>query len=477
MRAISLLFHDIFGGDPDESGFVSTAANRYKLTVADFDAQLDGVAAARTDPPILASALEHRDDCNVSTGTPPFAITVDDGGESYYTTLAGRLERRGWRGHCFVSTDFIGERGFLSRNQIRELAERGHVIGSHSASHPARFNTLPFHRIATEWARSRAALEDIIGQRVDVASVPGGYYSPVVARAAFEAGIRVVFTSEPITRIGESSGCVLAGRFTIRRGDANTSRAAGVGPARRTYTRVASWNAKVLVRPLLGRSYTSIANCCWPRDRWQTVLKGHSHEFHRQARRFPSSSPSSCWVPDQGGLPGTGGSGGERSTSASCPSAAQPRGAAAGNARPGRACEVRRKPVRLPSTPRRRATTSRWIPAHLQSPFRLLRKTVDRIVITTAGQLPPRGRRVGPSNAAQMPHLFAEAISSFRQCSGAHHYRLVGLEVPPVRGHFVNASFSLATRNVNSMLCRTTSSSSARTSTVTRAKAAGGDGV
>src|SRR6185503_14157295 len=100
MRAISLLFHVVFVDDPGESGFVSAAANRYKLTVADFDAQLDGVAAARTEPPILASALEHGDDQSVPAGPPrwhrtrrnpphtsaritPFAITVDDGGESY----------------------------------------------------------------------------------------------------------------------------------------------------------------------------------------------------------------------------------------------------------------------------------------------------------------------------------------------------------------------------------------------------------
>lgn len=271
MRAISLLFHDIFLDNPDESGFVSAAANRYKLTVADFDAQLAGVAAARMEPPILASALEYRDDRNATLALSepkrvegritPFAITVDDGGESYYTTVAERLERRGWRGHCFVTTDFVGGRGFLSRSQIRELAERGHVIGSHSASHPARFNRLPFHRIATEWARSRAALEDIIGQRVDVASVPGGYYSPVVARAACEAGIRVVFTSEPVTRVGTSSGCVVAGRFTIRQGDADdlASRLVSASSGARAGA-WASWNAKGLVRPLLGRSYASVAD-------------------------------------------------------------------------------------------------------------------------------------------------------------------------------------------------------------------------
>src|SRR5687767_6156098 len=79
-----------------------------------------------------------------------------------------------------------------------------------------------------------------------------------------------------------------------------------------------------------------------------------------------------------------------------------------------------------------------------KGPFRLLRKTGDQwIVITTAAQLPPRGRRVGPSHAAQMPHLVAEGDFVFQAMPGAHHYRLVGLEISPVEGTFVNALIQL----------------------------------
>lgn len=261
MRTVSLLFHDVYVTDPAESGFVSAAANRYKLTLTDFDAQLDGLASARSRPPVLMGSIEKRRDEPIRSSVDPFAITVDDGGASYYTTIAERLEARSWRGHCFVTTDFIDSRGFLSRSQIRELAERGHVIGSHSASHPARFNTLPFHQLASEWARSRATLEDIIGRRVDVGSVPGGYYSPVVARAAGEAGIHVLFTSEPVTRVAMKHGCLLVGRFTIRRGDPNDfpRRLVSASAGARSLA-WASWNAKGLVKPLLGRSYLRIAD-------------------------------------------------------------------------------------------------------------------------------------------------------------------------------------------------------------------------
>jgi peptidoglycan/xylan/chitin deacetylase (PgdA/CDA1 family) len=261
MRTISLLFHDVYRTQPDESGFVSAAANRYKLALTDFEAQLDGIACARSDSPVLMGSSENRVEAQTLSGSAPFVITVDDGGVSYYTTVAERLEERGWRGHCFVTTDFIDSDGFLSRGQIRELADRGHIIGSHSASHPARFNSLPFHQLASEWARSRATLEDILGRPVDVGSVPGGYYSPVVARAAREAGIRVLFTSEPVTRVDVRHGCLLAGRFTIRRGDPNDlpRRLVSTSPAARSVA-WASWNAKGLVKPLLGRSYTRIAD-------------------------------------------------------------------------------------------------------------------------------------------------------------------------------------------------------------------------
>ena len=52
-----------------------------------------------------------------------------------------------------------------------------------------------------EWSESRQRLEDMLGHAVTVGSVPGGYFSRAVAEAAAEAGLQVLFTSEPTTRI------------------------------------------------------------------------------------------------------------------------------------------------------------------------------------------------------------------------------------------------------------------------------------
>ena len=240
MRTISLLFHDVYAKHPRESGFASSAADRYKLPLSAFDAHLDAIS---------------------SVPGVPFLVTVDDGGVSFYTMLADRLEARGWRGYCFVSTDQIGAPGFLNASQIRELDQRGHLIGSHSATHPTRFSACMPEQMRQEWTVSRQVLEDLLGHEVTAASVPGGYYSKAVARAAGSAGLRLLFNSEPVTTIHKEDECVIAGRFTIRRGDPpDTSRRLLLPSPWTRWEAWAKWNAKGLVKPILGPAYMRVAD-------------------------------------------------------------------------------------------------------------------------------------------------------------------------------------------------------------------------
>jgi peptidoglycan/xylan/chitin deacetylase (PgdA/CDA1 family) len=250
MRLVSLLFHDVFAGDPHESGFVSPGANRYKLSMPEFDAQLEALSLSRR------SSTE-------SSGAKAEAVrlTFDDGGISYYTIVADRLEALGVRAYCFISTDFIGQPRFLNVFQIRDLDSRGHLIGTHSASHPARFSALESDAMRQEWSTSRRILEDIVGHTVAVGSVPGGYFSNDVARAAAEAGLQLLFNSEPVISTHEVGECTVAGRFTIRRG-APSNRSGKLTHAS-PWTRSrewAAWNAKGLIKPLLGTSYPRVAD-------------------------------------------------------------------------------------------------------------------------------------------------------------------------------------------------------------------------
>src|SRR5688572_9915973 len=83
-----------------------------------------------------------------------------------------------------------------------------------------------------------------------------------------------------------------------------------------------------------------------------------------------------------------------------------------------------------------------------QGPFRLPRKTGDQwITIASASeQLPARGQRVTPADARLMPKLAATGDFVIEALPGAHHYRLVGLEIAPAAGVYVNSIVMLGDR-------------------------------
>ena len=237
MQLVSLLFHDVFVNDPGESGFKSPAADRYKLSESEFDAQLAGLS-----------------------GQAHARLTFDDGGVSFYTIVAEKLEAQGLYAHCFVTTDFIGAPGFLNVSQIRDLDARGHMIGVHSASHPTRFSALENADMLREWIVSRRRLEDVLGHAVTTGSVPGGYFSRAVAETAAASGLFLLFNSEPVRTARDIDGCAIAGRFTIRPGaPADLSWRLVQGPPWARSREWAVWNAKGLVKPLLGSSYPRVA--------------------------------------------------------------------------------------------------------------------------------------------------------------------------------------------------------------------------
>jgi peptidoglycan/xylan/chitin deacetylase (PgdA/CDA1 family) len=241
MSAISLLYHDVVPpGDFGASGFPGGDANIYKLELPEFERHL--------------AAIQSR-----VSNSIPFLLTFDDGGSSAHEYIADMLESRGWRGHFFVTTNWIGRTSFLSSAQIRDLHTRGHIIGSHSCSHPERMSHCTRQLLLTEWSNSVAALSDIVGSRVTAASVPGGYYARNVAEAASDAGITTLFTSEPQSNTHVVERCTVTGRYTIQQGvKASTAAAIAAGEILPRYRQLAFWNAKKLAKIAGGKSWLAL---------------------------------------------------------------------------------------------------------------------------------------------------------------------------------------------------------------------------
>lgn len=251
---ISLLYHDVVPeGQDDSSGFPGAGAARYKMSIDQFSAHMNAVAGTKKSCGGTVHGLLQ------SPATPSVLITFDDGGASAYSEIANTLESRGWRGHFFITTDYINSPAFVSAEQIRSLHERGHVIGSHSCSHPERMSYCSGDVLAHEWQQSRMVLSEILGKPVTVASVPGGFYSKAVARAAAAAGIKILFNSEPTTRAYEIDGCLILGRYTLYRGmAAETSAALASGRGVSRWGQTLHWNLKKAAKFAGGRLYANL---------------------------------------------------------------------------------------------------------------------------------------------------------------------------------------------------------------------------
>lgn len=249
-RGGALMYHDLSGAPA--SGFEGAGAALYKLQRGQFDMHLQ-VLAARF--PMGPDVLDGR---RQPPTRAPFALTFDDGGTSAID-IADRLERRGWRGHFFIITTFIGTRRFLKSSDIRALRAAGHIIGSHSATHPPVMSALPDRALASEWCDSRARLEDLLGESVVTASVPGGYCSRRVVRAAECAGMQLLWTSEPTRRVRRLGKVWRIGRYAVYRHMDGRQAAALAGGSRiRQCRQWLRWNSLKPAKALLGAVYPAL---------------------------------------------------------------------------------------------------------------------------------------------------------------------------------------------------------------------------
>lgn len=258
MRAVSLCYHDVIDNKAfDASGFPGASAASYKLDREQMQTHFDALSAT-------AAQVVRADADIYGHGTCPLLLTFDDGGGSALQ-IADMLERHGWKGNFLVTAGRIGRRGFLTAAELLELHQRGHLIGSHSWSHPERITCCSDAELRDEWHRSVTHLSGLIGSPVTTASVPGGFYSRRVAAAAVREGVRVLFTSEPRKRIDRVAGCLVLGRYCVQRDTplaavtalASTKRSS---PQQRQYL---FWNLKKVLKLLGGSAWHAAREAWW----------------------------------------------------------------------------------------------------------------------------------------------------------------------------------------------------------------------
>lgn len=200
MSNVLLMYHCVYLNNGTESGFQNELAYDYKISKKNFETQ-------------VRTILNYSSNKKNSFNLPLF--TFDDGGVSVYTVIAPILEQYGQRGLFFISTGYINRPGFLTSKQILDLYKRGHLIGTHSHTHPINMADLSFEEIDNEWKKSISILSNIINDSIVYASIPNGYNSDCIMKAAFDNGICYLFTSVPTCRQKKYKSMDVLGRYVI----------------------------------------------------------------------------------------------------------------------------------------------------------------------------------------------------------------------------------------------------------------------
>lgn len=237
-------YHEVTD-DPSTTGFQRSSALPYKHSIGEFRSHLDQIARNGIRPERIGA---------LSEGDRHLLLTFDDGGRSALDA-ADILEHRGWFGHFFIVTALLDTARFLSKAGVRALYERGHLIGSHSHTHPDIFLRLSPAQMAFEWRHSRAILEEVIGASIVAAAIPGGHGSRATEQTAAAAGYTFLFTSQPRPVPWWTDGMLCIGRVCPKAGI--PLERIGLLARGRGFTRERMlWRAKSAVRQLLPISST-----------------------------------------------------------------------------------------------------------------------------------------------------------------------------------------------------------------------------
>ena len=129
------------------------------------------------------------------------AVTFDDGARSVLENAAPALAELGIPWTLFVVSDFASGRhpvhpgSYLDWAELRELADAGVAVGSHTVDHP-NLGHLDREHVWAELWNSRQAIEHELGREIDMFAIPYGTsrdWTPLCRELAMHAGYRIVY--------------------------------------------------------------------------------------------------------------------------------------------------------------------------------------------------------------------------------------------------------------------------------------------
>ncbi len=135
---------------------------------------------------------------------PGVLLTFDDGFETVLTRGAEIVSESDYAALVFITTDKLGQPGYLDEDQVQILLGMGVAVGAHGKTH-AYLSDLPLTALRRELNEPRERLSKLVGYEVRLLSAPGGRVDPRVLDEARRAGYTHVFGSRPGCVTGQAA--------------------------------------------------------------------------------------------------------------------------------------------------------------------------------------------------------------------------------------------------------------------------------
>ena len=180
-----LLYHALFEGKGN--------AEKYAITTSEFEHHINYLSEEGFESISFDAFLN---------GYQPLPnkkyliITFDDGNDSDYSSAFPILKKYDFVATFFVTVGRIGGHNYLDWGHLREMIDGGMSIQSHGLNH-LFLSDLSKDSLRKELTESKTILEDKLSLPVYFISLPGGFYSQQVLKAAQGAGYKGVATSGP----------------------------------------------------------------------------------------------------------------------------------------------------------------------------------------------------------------------------------------------------------------------------------------
>ena len=130
---------------------------------------------------------------HVESGSAMVSLTFDDGFQSAFDATEV-LDKAGLHGTYYIITKALGTKGYMTEDEVKQLASRGHEVGGHSRTHPH----LPLLTLEQQEAEIGGGRDDLkaLGINAQTFAYPYGEHNSITLAALQASGYKGARTTD-----------------------------------------------------------------------------------------------------------------------------------------------------------------------------------------------------------------------------------------------------------------------------------------